>query len=695
MRVLCVCPGTMLRAARDVAERFSELEVDVAYQDDPIDPNRYDLIVLLKVTNVNLPTDHDAEVVAVPLDGSTGIQRLNTVPSSVVERAAEYLEKGGKENLENMLRFLASEVLGIQTSYDPPEEKPWDGVYHPDLGYAEHASELLGEMDGEPVIGVYTSRESWIWENTEIPDALIRAVEDEGAAAIGVFTKPGRGRPIHELLSEDGDAIVDALLVMKKPSLKRGYERGFESFEKLGVPVLNAVVSWYTDRESWMESERGLSPADVAYGVSLSELQGRIDPVLVGTKCDRGGFEPLPRRCRLAARRAIRWARLRRKDPAERRVAVVLNNGICSGGEAKIGAAMGLDTFESLARLLQRMAEEGYRLDWVPKDGRELEREFFRRKAFNEFKRTHVEDIVASGGVVDLVPLDKYLEWFEELPEELQERMVETWGEPPGDSMVLDDHLIIAGIRTGNVFLAVQPKRGCAGTECNGRVCKILHDPHCPPTHHYYAFYRWIRDEFRADVLLHSGTHGTLEWLPGKSVGLSWECWPEVCLGDLPVVYWYIVSNPSEGVQAKRRGYSTLVDHCPPPMGTTEAGLEELEERLEETLRDPDRKDRGLFEEWEVRSGAFIEKGLHVIGEPAYDPERLSEFLFALCRNRLREMIAGSIGLDLEELTERPEAENDLFGATNAEVLRALDAVIRELCEAAVSEVHHGSDRKG
>ncbi len=684
MRALCVCSRVMLRAARRVAERLP-FDLEVATQDDAPESGDYDLIVLLRVTRPVVP-DESAEIVAVPVDGSTGVQSLNTVPDRVVDRVREYVEYGGERNLEHALRYLASEVLGLDLGYGPPEERPWDGLYHPDRGPLEGPP---GPSDRETV-GVYLSREMWVWGCTDVPDRLIREVERAGGRALGVFTRPGRGRPLDELLTVDGEPVVDALLVVKKPSFKRGYERGFEALRRLGVPVINSIISWYRSRREWRESEQGLGPGDLAYGVAMGELQGRVDPIPVGFKAKDGGYEPEPGRCRLAARRAMRWARLRRKPPGERRVAVVLNNGICSQGEAGIGSAMGLDTFESLARLLRRLREEGYRLDWVPEDGRELEREFFRRRAFNEFKGTTVEDILAAGGAVDLVPLDRYLEWFEELPGELRERMVEEWGEPPGDAMVVDDCIVIAGIRTGNVFLGVQPKRGCAGTECSGEVCRILHDPHCPPTHHYYAFYRWIRDEFRADVLLHAGTHGTVEWLPGKSVGLSEACWPEVCVGDLPVVYWYVVSNPSEGTQAKRRGYSTLVDHCPPPLGEAEAGVRKLEERLEEAERSGE-VDPRLFEEWEVRAGAFIERGLHVIGEPPRDPGLLSEFLYALCRNRLRELIARELGVDLGKALERPGEESEL-GVTNRELVRAIDEVIREVCEGVVEE-ELGSER--
>ncbi len=668
-KVVLMCSSTVLPAARKVARKLEDTaRVEAVHQDEEPSLRDPDLVLLLRVTSPRYVPE-DAEVVAVPIDGSTGVQNLNTVDPAVLEKVIEYVYHGGERNLENAVKFLLAELFDEDVEHEDPEPTPIDGGFDVDGRYVEDPSSVPSEG---PAAAVYVSREAYVWGDLDVARALMNALDSEGLEPVGVFTKPGEGRSLNELLTrEDGEPAIDVVLALKKPSFKRGYEEGYASLAELGVPVINAVVSWYGTRDEWRESDAGLPAGDVAYGVALPELQGRVDPVVVGFKDpDGNGFVPDEERCSFAAKRAARWATLRRKPPSERRVAVILNNGVCSRGEAGLGAAMGLDTFESLARLLKRLEEEGYRVDWVPSDGRELEAEFIRRKAFNEFEDTTIRDILEAGGVVDIVPLDKYLEWFEELPEELQERMVETWGEPPGDGMVVDDGLVITGILNGNVFMGVQPKRGCAGAACNGDVCKILHDPKCPPTHHYYAFYRWLRDVFRADVVLHAGTHGTLEWLPGKSVGLSNACWPEVCLGDLPVVYWYVVSNPSEGTQAKRRGYSTLVDHCPPPMDVTEAGTDEIREEIEASLRRGEAPDPELLEELEVRETAFVETGLHVIGET---PEDLEGFLFALCRNRLREMIAEANDLDPEEALKDPETR------------RAIDEKVREVIREVLS----------
>ena len=198
MRVLCVCSSTIVRAARRVAERVP-FDLEVATQDDAPDSGEYDLIVLLRVTQPVVP-DESAEIVAVPLDGSTGLQTLNTVPDRIVDRVREYVECGGERNLEHALRYLAREVLGEDLDYEPPEELPWDGLYHPDHGLLEE----LPEHSERETIGVYLSREMWVWGCTDVPDRLIREVERAGGRALGVFTKPGWGRPLDELLTVDG-----------------------------------------------------------------------------------------------------------------------------------------------------------------------------------------------------------------------------------------------------------------------------------------------------------------------------------------------------------------------------------------------------------------------------------------------------------------------------------------------------------
>ena len=211
---------------------------------------------------------------------------------------------------------------------------------------------------------------------------------------------------------------------------------------------------------------------------------------------------------------------MRMKPESERKLVFILNNNPCASVEANIGSASGLDSIRSTVNILRSLKDSGYSVS-VPKDPEDLMNAFLERKAMSEFRWTSVNDIVSSGGAIYRMSVDEYNRYFHTLPEKVREEVIETWGEPPGKSMVLDDDIIITGLKCGNAIVAVQPKRGCFGSKCDGTVCKILHDPACPPTHQYLATYHFFRDIFGADAMVHIGSHGCLEFLPGKSTGLS------------------------------------------------------------------------------------------------------------------------------------------------------------------------------
>jgi len=258
--------------------------------------------------------------------------------------------------------------------------------------------------------------------------------------------------------------------------------------------------------------------------------------------------------------RVKKWIDLAKKPVVERRVAFILNNNPCAGAEASIGGGSNLDAPESVARILKRMAGAGYNVT-IPESGRALIDLILAKKAMSEFRWTTVQDIVATAAHLSLWTWRRTNRTSEPSRKALQQRVSETWGAPPGAGMVLDGRILITGIRLGNATVHVQPKRGCFGARCDGSVCKILHDPKCPPPHQYLATYYWLEHVQKADVVVHVGTHGSLEFLPGKGVGLSQECFPDVAAGTIPFLYIYNSDNPAEGTTAKRRGYATLVDH--------------------------------------------------------------------------------------------------------------------------------------
>jgi len=328
------------------------------------------------------------------------------------------------------------------------------------------------------------------------------------------------------------------------------------------LPVLQAVLSG-SAREAWQDSPRGLSPADLAMNVVLPELDGRLLTRAISFKAEapidpRLEFasvrhEPDPDRIDYVARLAAAWVRLGRTARSERRLALVLSDYPARGG--RTGYAVGLDTAASAAEILQLLHAEGFDTggcDWQAAD---------------------IERLLQGSADWIEIPMAAYRAWLKELSPDLQRALAETWGAPEGDAFRLPV------LRCANVLVLLQPDRGALGDRKSG-----YHDVNCPPSHAYLALYAWLRETEKIDALIHLGTHGTLEWLPGKALALSSGCWPEAVLGALPVVYPFIVNNPGEAVQAKRRLAAVTIGHLTPPLSAAglHGPLAELEGIIEE-----------------------------------------------------------------------------------------------------------------
>ncbi|HEX2578248.1 MAG TPA: cobaltochelatase subunit CobN, partial [Aquihabitans sp.] len=369
--------------------------------------------------------------------------------------------------------------------------------------------------------------------------------------------------------------------------------------DELGVPVLQAQAST-GPVSAWAEGD-GLSPLDVALGVAIPELDGRIigPPLSFSEVVDDGGelgvsvaaHRAVPDRVERLAGQAVRLARLRHTEPAATRVALLLS--AYPTERSRIGNAVALDTPATLVRLLAALEAHGLDVappsavvpgrteaswpadapatfdddgDPVAGPGNELADAVMARLAdgltYDQPVLSDAQQALAAGRL----PVADYVAWFATLPEDLQELVTASWGPAPGDVTVHDDHLVFAGIDLGGVVVAVQPPRGF-GEDPIG----TYHDPELAPPHHYLAFYRWLELGFGADAVVHLGKHGTLEWMPGKATGPSASCVADAALGDLPFLYPFVVNDPGEATQAKRRAHAVIVDHLPPPMTRAEA----------------------------------------------------------------------------------------------------------------------------
>ncbi len=535
---------------------------------------------------------------------------LSSVKLEIAATCFSYIIYGGQENFSNMLRYLLKEILGFELEAKPPEKIPWDGIYHPDAkeifsNFREYIN-WYGPLR-EKTVGLLISRTSWVNNELEIEKALIKKLENLDLSVVPVFAYPlkdeelgsrGMNEVIEDYFIENSRPIIDCLVklspffIASNKNEKRDIScaaNGIEVLKKLDVPVFQPVISHYMTVEQWQES-MGLN-TEIGWSVALPEFEGGIESLIIGAGKKEGNYMgrfPIEDRCSKLASRILKWTELRKKPVNQRKVAFILHNRPCTGVEGSVGDAANLDSLESVARILSRMQEAGYAVN-PPEDGKELIETIHKRKAISEFRWTPINEIVKNGGVLAFVEKEEYEKFFNTLSPKVRQRVIESWGSPPGEevngipaAMVYDKKIVVTGVQYGNTVVCVQPKRGCAGAKCDGKVCKILHDPEVPPTHQYLATYRYLENTFGADVLVHVGTHGNLEFLPGKGVGLSGDCYPDISIGTIPHLYIYNSDNPPEGTIAKRRSLACLIDHMQTVM--TSGGLYENLAELDRLL---------------------------------------------------------------------------------------------------------------
>ncbi|MGY2029193.1 cobaltochelatase subunit CobN [Nocardia gipuzkoensis] len=515
------------------------------------------------------------------------LMECSTVPGGVAADAHNYLAAGGPENLRQLHNFLSDTVLLTGHGFEPP-------IQLPSWGELDRAAATQAEG---PTVAVIYYRAQHLAGNTAYVDALCTAIEQAGARALPLYCASLRtAEPELIATLRRADALVVTVLAAggTKPATASagGEDEAWDvgALADLDVPILQGLCLT-TGRAQWETNDDGLSPLDVATQVAVPEFDGRIITVPFSFKeFDADGlstYVPDPERAARVAGIATRYARLRHIPAARKRVAVMLS--AYPTKHARIGNAVGLDTPASAIRLLTEMRSAGYDLGGpgeVPgldeQDGDAL-----------------IHALIAAGGQdPDWLTSEQlegnpirigaatYAAWFDTLPDDLRAAVVEAWGPPPGELYVdrssdPDGEIVIAALRFGNVVLMVQPPRGFGENPV-----AIYHDPDLPPSHHYLAAYRWLSapEGFGADAMVHLGKHGNLEWLPGKTLGMSASCGTDAALGDLPLIYPFLVNDPGEGTQAKRRAHATLVDHLIPPMARAESygDISRLEQLLDE-----------------------------------------------------------------------------------------------------------------
>ena len=518
-------------------------------------------------------------------DPDAELAEMSTVPAGIVAETHRYLAAGGASNIAQMLRFVSDTVLLTGHGFAPPAALPRHGVWRGAGVGADPARRDLGR----PLVAVLFYRAHLVAGNTDYVAALCSAVEDAGGDALAVYTyslragDDGRVPALEECARAGVDVLATSIFAAGSAAGEHGDQWEAPQLADLCVPVIQAPASSHSQSD-WALSDSGLSPLDVAMGVAIPEFDGRIIGPAFAFKevVDDGPCGELvstrsngERAARVAAL-AMSHAALRRTAPDAKRVALVLSAYPTKRG--RLGNAVGLDTPASAVAVIEALSTAGYRIDGIPDDGDEL-------MALLTDNFTYDAPVVsgdqarAAAGSMDAAA---YTRWFSSLPPEARQQVEDVWGPAPGEVYLHEERLVFPGLDLGGVLVTIQPPRGF-GPDPIG----TYHAPDLPPPHHYLAFYRWLgtdRDEggWGADAVVHLGKHGTLEWLPGKATALSPACFPDAALGAMPLLYPFVVNDPGEGTQAKRRGHAVVIDHLPPPM--TRADTYDDLARLEQLL---------------------------------------------------------------------------------------------------------------
>ncbi|WP_167101732.1 cobaltochelatase subunit CobN [Mycobacterium sp. DL592] len=519
------------------------------------------------------------------------LMERSSVPAGIAMQTHIYLAQGGVENLRQLHAFLSDTLLMTGYGFNPPAPTPSWGVLDPPCEGCEGCGLERGD-DPRPTIAVLYYRAQQLAGNVAYIRGMCTAIRQAGGRPLPVYCTSLR-TPEPELLEllSTADAMVVTVLAAggaRPATAGAGEDDGswdVKHLAALDVPILQGLCLT-SSRSSWAANDDGLSPLDVATQVAVPEFDGRIITVPFSFKeIDTDGlisYVPDPERCARVAGLAVKYAMLRRVDAQDKRLALVFS--AYPTKHSRIGNAVGLDTPASAVALLKALRDNGYRIGDIPgveaSDGDALMHALIERGGQDPDWLTDAK--LADNPI--RVPAARYREWFAALPAELTEAMVQHWGPPPGELFVdrsrdPDGEIVVAAIQSENVVILVQPPRGFGENPV-----AIYHDPDLPPSHHYLAAYFWLRHEFGAHAMVHLGKHGNLEWLPGKTVGMSAACGTDAALGDLPLIYPFLVNDPGEGTQAKRRAHATLVDHLIPPMARAETygDIARLEQLLDE-----------------------------------------------------------------------------------------------------------------
>ncbi|WP_310619630.1 cobaltochelatase subunit CobN [Flexibacterium corallicola] len=507
------------------------------------------------------------------------LAKRSSVPLDVAHRIWRYCVEGGPDNLHGALHYAAHSLKLVS---DEPEEArplPKAGLY-----LAGHAVPSLADLKGrwgtdkKPVAALVFYRALLQGGAMAPVEALVNALHKQGVNALPIYVSSLKDAECAQVVTSlfeqaNPDVVVNATAFALS---KAGQEHSGTILDAPQKPVLQVIFS-SASQEGWAESNQGLSTRDLAMHVVLPELDGRLLSRAVSfkeegvydeaTQSTPVRFVPKADRMEFVAQLTANWAALGANAVVDKKVVIVLAN--YPNKDGRLGNGVGLDTPASCINVLRALDKEGYHVEGAPKTSGDLMDHLLAgpTNALGERKDG------------EILSLSHYNTFFEELPEAVKQKICERWGAPENDPHVKDAGFQLAIHGFGNVSVGIQPARGY-----NIDPKETYHDPDLVPPHHYFAWYFWVRHVMKAHAVIHLGKHGNLEWLPGKALALSEECFPEAALGPMPNIYPFIVNDPGEGAQAKRRNSAVIVDHLTPPLSRAEShgAALELENLLDE-----------------------------------------------------------------------------------------------------------------
>ncbi|MFK9095957.1 cobaltochelatase subunit CobN [Pseudomonas guariconensis] len=569
------------------------------------------------------------------------LTQLGTVTGDQAERLWHYLRQGGKANAANLFNCLASLWLGRDYAWEEPQPLPRTTVYHPAKPSAVLQDWYCEWQPDWPVAPILFYRSHLQAANTGFIDTFCQRLQaaelNPLPIAVASLKEAACLDQVETWLDEvEAEVVLNttgfALSSPEQPNLRP---------LRRDIPVLQAICA-QDNQPAWESNEQGLGARDLAMHIVLPELDGRIITRPVSFKdlawrsersqsdvvCYRAHAE----RMDFVAELARRWVELARLPNAQKRVALVLANYPTRDG--RIGNGVGLDTPGAALNILRALQGQGYPVQGLPDSGTALIHQLL-GGVTNDLDHLDQRPCAHSLSLAD------YQQAFAALPEANQRAVLERWGAPEQDPMFRSGRMMIAGLRYGLTFVGIQPARGYQLDPS-----AVYHDPDLVPPHGYLAFHFWLRNGFAADAVVHVGKHGNLEWLPGKGVGLSAQCWPDALLGPLPNIYPFIVNDPGEGAQAKRRTQAVIIDHLMPPLTRAETygplrHLERLaDEYYEAQLLDPRRARELQRDILELVKANHIDRELQLEGQlddAAIWLPRLDTYLCDLKESQIRD----------------------------------------------------------